>query len=336
MGGRAWREWVSGKRRVTFALLAVLAGAAAGADAPTPRTCCDATPAWTVGIEAGVAWANTEEIVEARPAHAAQYLRRLSWDALVGVGGIELSYRAPGRLRMTGGVQYLADAGGGVLVNLDYLDATSDAVTHRSVSPAGLLGVGWELAVDVMLVEEIRGTRFARSFARVAYRGAYHAWGASGGRYEYPDRQGRFADDEELVRYLVLHQVFEAGVFVEVGQVRGGLYGRLGGAVSFLPLVDDRDTHVLTGTEYYNTYRRGWHVRPEIAMGVRLAGGPAVDPGTTDWSAPPTWRGAGSGCWCWKRRRCLAGWPPGGNFIRAFGSPWPIRKAISPPKWPGI
>ena len=262
---------------MTFALLAAFASVAAGADARSSRTCCDATPGWTVGVEAGVAWADTEEIVEARQAHAAQYLSRLRWEALVGVGGIEISYRAPGRLRVRGGIRYLADTGGGMLVNLDYLDATSDAVTHRSVSPAGLVGVGWEFAVDVMLVEEARGTLFARSFARVAYRGAYLVWTASGGRYEYPGRQGRFADDEKLVRYLVLHQVFDAGVFVEVGQVRGGLYGRLGGAISFLPLVDDRDTHVLTGTEYYNTYRRGWHLRPEIAVGVRLAGGPAVE-----------------------------------------------------------
>lgn len=41
--------------------------------------------------------------------------------------------------------------------------------------------------------------------------------------------------------------------------------------------VGDRDTHLLSGTEYYNTYRRGWHVRPEIALGVRFEGGGAVE-----------------------------------------------------------
>jgi len=228
-------------------------------------------------VEAGVIRVVTEEIVEARPASAAEHLSRLTWEALAGVAGIDLSYRTPGRLRMNGGVWYLTDARNGTLVNLDYLDATSDAVTHRSVSPAGLVGVGWELAADVMLVEETRGALFARSYARLGYRGGYRAWAARGGRYEYPDRQGRFADDQELVRYRVLHQVFEVGAFVELGQARSGFYGRLGGTVSFLPLVDDRDTHVLSGTDYYNTYRRGWYLRPEIAVGVGLAGGGAVE-----------------------------------------------------------
>ena len=49
-----------------------------------------------------------------------------------------------------------------------------------------------------------------------------------------------------------------SGPFVEVGQAREGFYGRLGGAVSVLSLVDDRDTHLLSGTEYYNTFRAGW------------------------------------------------------------------------------
>ena len=82
---------------------------------------------------------------------------------------------------MNGGVWYLADGGNGTLVNLDYLDATSDAVTHRSVSPSDLVGVGWEFSTDVMLVEETRGWWFLRSFARLGYRGAYHAWAARGG-----------------------------------------------------------------------------------------------------------------------------------------------------------
>ena len=109
-----------------------------------------------------------------------------------------------------------------------------------------------------------------------------HEWGIvapttrgrrAGERHEYPGRQGRFAEDEELIRYLVLHQVFDVGAFVEVGQAREGFYGRLGGAVSVLSLVDDRDTHLLSDTEYYNTYRGGWHVRPEVAVGVGFGGG---------------------------------------------------------------
>ena len=118
---------------------------------------------------------------------------------------------------------------------------------------------------------------FLRSYARVGYRGASHAWAAHGGAYEYPDRQGRFAEDEELIRYLVLHQVLDVGAFVELGQARGGFYGRLGGAVTVLALVDDRDMHLLTNTEYDNRYRGGWHVRQEIAVGVGLAGGGAVE-----------------------------------------------------------
>ena len=222
-------------------------------------------------------WAKTEEIVEARPAHVAELLSHLTWEAPVGVAGIKVSYRTRGRLRVSGGVRYLADAGEGTLVDLDYLDATSDAVTHRSVSPTDLVGVGWNLSTDVMLVEERRGEVFLRSFVRFGYRGTYHEWGARGGAFEYPDRRGRFADDEQLVRYLVLHQVFDVGAAVELGQARPGLYGRLGGAVSFLPLVDDRDTHVLSDTDYYNTYRRGWYVRPEVAVGVALGNGVAVE-----------------------------------------------------------
>ncbi|MDD9989993.1 MAG: omptin family outer membrane protease [Spirochaetaceae bacterium] len=228
-------------------------------------------------MELGVVWAKTEEIVEARPAHAAEHLSRLTWEAPAGLAGIHLSYRTRGRLRLNGGVRYLAHARDGTLVNLDYLDATTAAVTHRSVSPSDLVGASWELSADVMLVEETRGEVFLRSFARVGYRGTYHAWAARGGEYQYPGSQGRFADDEELVRYLVLHQVFDVGAFVELGAARDGLYGRLGGAVSFLPTVDDRDTHILSDTDYYNTYRRGWYVRPEVAVGVRLGRGSAVE-----------------------------------------------------------
>ena len=96
-----------------------------------------------------------------------------------------------GILRMNGRLGFLVAAPEGKLVNLDYLDSTSDAVTHRSVSTAELLGFGWELSTDLMLVEERRGGLYVRSFARLAYRGSYHSWTAGGGEYEYLDRQGR-------------------------------------------------------------------------------------------------------------------------------------------------
>ena len=239
--------------------------------------CCDIGSGWEVGGELGVMGVMTEEIVEALPVHAAKDLSRLTWETTAGVAGVRISYRTAGVLRINGGIWYLVNAGGGTLVNLDYLDAATDAATHRSVSHADLVGAGWELSTDVMLVEQSSGELFVRSFARVGYRGAYHAWAADGGAYEYPDRQGRFADHEVLIRYLVLHQVFAVGAFVELGQARDGYYGRLGGAVSVMALVDDRDTHVLSDTEYYNTYRRGWHVRPEVAVGARFGGGGAVE-----------------------------------------------------------
>ena len=268
---------MSGRQRRPLTSLAVLLlVSAAGADPTAFPGCCGARPEWTVGVEFGLTGVKTEEIVEALPASAAQDLSRLTWEVPAGVAGVRVSYRTRGRLRLNGGVWYLVDAGGGTLVNLDYLDAASDVATHRSVSPSDLRGAGWELSADVMLVEDRSAEMFLRSFVRLGYRGAYHEWSARGGEYEYPGRQGQFAD-EEIIRYLVLHQVFDVGGFVELGQTGEGLYGRLGGAVSLWSHVDDRDTHLLSDTEYYNTYRRGWHVRPEIALGVRFEGGGAVE-----------------------------------------------------------
>ena len=47
--------------------------------------------------------------------------------------------------------------------------------------------------------------------------------------------------------------------------------------MSFFPWVEDRDTHVLSDTDYHNTYRLGWYVRPEIALGVGLERQAAVE-----------------------------------------------------------
>jgi len=216
-------------RLASLTVLAVVVGTA-GVEAlyPFSPRCCDRNPEWSVGLESGATWAATREIVDARSEYAADYLSHLSWNALVGRAGIHVSHRMRGILRMNGTLWFLADAPGGTLVNLDYLDSTSDAVTHRSVSTSELFGFGWELSTDLMLVERRRGRLYVRSFARLAYGGNYHSWTARGGEYEYPDRQGRFDIDQELLRYLVLHQVVGLGAFVELGQVKEGLYGRLG------------------------------------------------------------------------------------------------------------
>ena len=161
--------------------------------------------------------------MEARSGYAADYLSYLTWQSLTGLAGIHLRYRTRGILRINGRFWYMVNARDGTLVNLDYLDATSDIATHRSVSTSELVGVGWELSTDLMLVEGTRAGVYMRSFARLAYRGNYHSWKARGGEYEYRGRQGRFDGDEELVRYLVLHQVVGLGVFVELGQVADGL-----------------------------------------------------------------------------------------------------------------
>ena len=81
--------------------------------------------------------------MEARSDYAADYLSHLYWDVPVGHAGIHLSHRLRGILRMNGTLWFLAAAPGGTLLNLDYLDSTSDALTHRSVSTAELFGFGW-------------------------------------------------------------------------------------------------------------------------------------------------------------------------------------------------
>ena len=259
------------RRGLSLILAAVFFGTVV-ADArcrASPR-CCDQPPAWAFGVESGVIFAKTDEMVEARPEYTADYLSNLTWKTRAALAGIHLGYRAGEILRMNGKLWYLTNTWEGTLVNLDYLDSTSDTVTHRSVSPSSLVGVGWELSTDFMLLDEAMDGVFVRSFARLGYRGNYHSWKARGGDYDYPGSQGEFDDNEDLIRYLVLHQVFVFGAFAELGQNDDGLYGRLGGAVSPLSWVRDRDTHVVSATDYYNTYREGWYVRPEIAAGMRF------------------------------------------------------------------
>ena len=266
------------RKPLAFALLAVfLASTCAYAQNPPSPTCCERNPGWTVGLESGLTWLATEEIVEARPEYAAAHLSALTWQARTVVAGLSLRYDTGSILRISGGFWSLVSAGDGSLVNLDYLDSSSEAVTHRSVSPAYLAGLGWQLCADFMLLAGAVGDVLVRSFARLEYRGNYHAWRARGGEYEYPGKQGSFDDGEELVRYLVLHQGFDIGVSVELGKMYDGLHGRLGAAVSLLTLIDDRDTHVLSDTDYYNTYRRGYYVRPEIAVGMGFEGRLAVE-----------------------------------------------------------
>lgn len=215
----------------------------------------------------------TEEIVEALPEHTAANLSRLTWNAANGIVGLGLSYRPWKILRANGGFWFLTTSELGELVNLDYLDSSSGEVTHRSVSGSDFLGAGWQLSLDFIIAENSHRDLFVQSFARLGYRGNYHLWNARGGEYEYPDGRGRFEDDQYFVRYVVLHQVFDLGLFGTLGHVTEGFYVRAGATGSYFSWVDDRDTHFLRNTDYYNTYRLGWYVRPEIAVGVGLGQG---------------------------------------------------------------
>lgn len=263
---------VNRARRSLLALLVLCAGAAVADTTDSPAVHGGkGVPGLLVGVVSGGYWAKTDELVAARPEHAADLLSDLAWEARGDLIGIDLGYWPRGILRVNGGIWHFVHTHAGRLVNLDYLDSTSAAITHRSVSSADFVGVGWKLSTDFMLVEEGSGETFLRVFARFGYRGNYHVWNARGGEYEYRGRRGRFEDDELLVRYAVRHQVLHGGVFMELEQANGdGFYGRIGGSVSFLPWVEDRDTHVLTDTDYHNTYRLGWYVLPEIAVGVGM------------------------------------------------------------------
>ena len=79
-------------------------------------------------------------------------------------------------------------------------------------------------------MEHIHRDLFIQSLARLGYRGNYHFCGRPRGEYEYPDRRVSFDDDEHFVRYLILHQVFDVGVFVKLGHAKDGFYGRMDGS----------------------------------------------------------------------------------------------------------
>lgn len=262
-----------GRGRLAFVLPLVFAlftiSPLADASGPVSDRCCERHPGdLIVGLGAGLLWARAEEIVESLPAYAAEHLSHLTWSARTQVVDVSVSYRPWEALRLYGRLSHLIDTSGGELENLDYLDRASADVTHRSVSTSEFHGFRWSASVDVMLVESGGGVWFLRGYGRLGYSGTYHSWQARGGEYEYPRARGRFDDDETFVRYVVLHQVVDVGGFVELGHAERGIYGRMGMAVSPLPWVNDRDTHVRRETDYYNTYRRGWYVRPEIAVGV--------------------------------------------------------------------
>ena len=244
---------------------------------PTHRSCCGQVPSLIVGLDTASYWMKADEIVEALPEYAADHLSYLTWSAGSGVLGINLSFRPWGFLRANGGFWFLTETELGKLVNLDYLDPLGDDVTHRSVSASDFSGAGWQASLDLIVAENTHGDLFVQSFARLGYRGNYHFWKARGGEYEYPDGRGSFDDDEYFVRYVVLHQVFDLGGFVTLGHAQEGFYVRTGGSVSYLTWVDDRDTHIRRNTDYYNTYRWGWYVRPEVAFGAEMGQGFAVE-----------------------------------------------------------
>lgn len=275
--GRLWRDQPSGPLVLALLLTSFTGSLSAESTAPASDGCCGRVPGVAVGLDVGVVWARTDEIVESLPGRPSAYLSHLAWTARPGAAGVSVSFRPWDALRMNGGVRHLIDTRGGQLVNLDYLDSSSDQATHRSVSASDFRGYGWSASIDLMVMERAFGGAFIRAYGRVAYLGNYHFWNARGGEYQYPGRRGRFDDDEVFVRYVVVRQAVGIGGFLELGSAELGLYGRVGGVVSPLSWVDDRDTHFRRETDYYNTYRWGWHAQPEIAVGVGTGRRAAVE-----------------------------------------------------------
>ena len=277
MSGRLWWDQPSGPLVLALLLASFTGNLSAESTAPVSDGCCGRVPALSVGLDVGVVWARTDEIVESLPGRASAYLSHLAWTARPGAVGVSASFRSWDVLRMNGGVRLLTDTRGGRLVNLDYLDPSSDRVTHRSVSASDFHGYGWNASIDLLVMNRAIGGSFIRAYGRLAYRGNYHFWKARGGEYQYPGQRGRFDDDEAFVRYVVVRHAVGVGGFLEIGSAELGLYARVGGVVSPLSWIDDRDTHFRRGTDYYNTYRWGWHAEPEIAAGVGVGKRAAVE-----------------------------------------------------------
>ena len=258
-------------------VLSLFSGTAlADAGSSASPSYCDQVHSLVVALDSGVYWVKTEGIVEALPEYAAEHLSDLTWRAGSGFIGLNVSYRPWRIIRINGGLWYLTDTRSGQLINLYYLDSSSDEVTHRSLSASDFGGVGWQVSID-FLAWSTSTVICSSSLLHAWVSRQLPFWGRPRGEYEYPDRRVSFDDDEHFVRYLILHQVFDVGVFVKLGHAKDGFYGRMRGAVFCCVLVDDRDTHIVRDTDYYNTYRLGWYVRPEIAAGFGLGKRIAVE-----------------------------------------------------------
>ena len=210
------------------ALLVQWYGVVDAGSAASP-SCCDQVPSLVVALDSGVYWVKTEEIVVALPEYAAEHLSDLTWRAGSGFIGLNVSYRPWRILRINGGLCYLTDTRGGQLINLDHLESSSDEVTHRSLSASACGGVGSQVSIDFLAMEHTHRDLVIQSLTRLGYRGNYHFWDVRGGEYEYPGRRRSFDDDEHFVRYLILHQVLDVGVFVKLGHAKDGFYERMGG-----------------------------------------------------------------------------------------------------------
>ena len=71
---------------------------------------------FVVGLDAGVLWVLTDEIVESLSEHAASHLSHLAWNARTEAVGVSASYGPWETLRINGGIRFLRDTSGGELV----------------------------------------------------------------------------------------------------------------------------------------------------------------------------------------------------------------------------
>lgn len=132
----------------------------------------------SVALDAGFQQLQADEIVESVPGYVSPYLSYLTWK-MPGLSlGISLSYQPWEFLRFNASFRYRVNMENGSLYNVDYTNAMSREITHRSDSPARFYGVSWDVSVDYPFVDK----RTFVFFIRLGYFGYYHFQEAYGGR----------------------------------------------------------------------------------------------------------------------------------------------------------